>query len=68
MIKLEQITVNPIFLFSRLKVLQANVTEVRDEEKGKNITLITDYNIEELENIKDEKYHQVFFNVYFLLK
>lgn len=68
MIKMEQITVNPIFLFSKLKVLEANVTEEKDEENGKNVTLITDYSIEDLENAKDEKYYQVFNNVYFLLK
>ncbi|CAM3330122.1 hypothetical protein [Vagococcus fessus] len=65
MIKMEQITVNPIFLFSSLNVIEATVDEVGET---KRVTIITNYSIVELENIETEAYFQYFNNVYFLIK
>ncbi|MFW7409009.1 hypothetical protein ACODG4_03495 [Vagococcus fluvialis] len=64
MIKMDQITVNPIFLFSKLKVLNATVLEIDREKK---VIIITNYSLEELENTQNRSYNEYFSNVYFLL-
>lgn len=59
MIKMDQITVNPIFLFSKLKILNATVIE---SDKEKRVTLITNYSLEELENMGNRNYNEYFNN------
>lgn len=71
MIKMNQITVNPIFLFSNLSVFEAEILKVSTNpniEGKKKVTIITNYNLSEIENLENEKYIDYFDGVYFILK
>lgn len=68
LIKLEKIVLNPIFLFSSLKVLKASVTKVGSNKLNINCFIISDLNFKELENEERFLYDEFFKNVYFITK
>lgn len=68
LIKLEKIILNPIFLFSNLKILKASLIKVGGNKLNINCYIISDLSFEELENEKSFLYDEFFKNVYFLTK
>lgn len=68
LIKLEKIILNPIFLFSNLKILKASLTKVGGNKLNINCYIISDLSFKELENEESFLYDEFFKNVYFLTK
>lgn len=67
MIKMNQIIVNPIFLFSKFNIYTGEIQKLGSEKKLK-IAFITDLSEIELEEITEINYEEYFKNVYFLIK
>lgn len=67
MIKMNQIIVNPIFLFSKVKIFKGEI-EINGSSCNKNVAIITELTNHELETEEVFKYEEYFNNVYFLVK
>ncbi|APC56227.1 MULTISPECIES: hypothetical protein [Enterococcus] len=67
MIKMNQIIVNPIFLFSKVNIYSGEIQKIGNE-KTQKITFITELSNNELENETEFKYEEYFNNVYILRK
>ena len=67
MIKMDQIIVNPIFLFSKISIYKGNI-QIIGTEKVKEVAFITNISEYDLENEKQLKYQEYFNNVYLLVK
>ncbi|EKK0912039.1 hypothetical protein PKB70_001746 [Enterococcus faecalis] len=67
MIKMNQIIVNPIFLFSKVNIYSGEIQKIGNE-KTQKIAFITELSNNELENETEFKYEEYFNNVYILRK
>lgn len=67
MIKMNQIIVNPIFLFSKVNIYSGEIQKIGNE-KTQKITFITELSNNELESETEFKYEEYFNNVYILRK
>lgn len=67
MIKMDQIIVNPIFLFSKIKIYKGEIKK-RGNETTQQIAFITELSEHELENEIEFNYEEYFNNVYILRK
>lgn len=66
MIKMNQIIVNPIFLFSKVNIYSGEIQKIGNE-KTQKIAFITELSNNELESETEFKYEEYFNNVYILL-
>ncbi|ADX80593.1 hypothetical protein ACSSIN_000885 [Enterococcus faecalis] len=67
MIKMNQIIVNPIFLFSKVNIYSGEIQKIGNE-KTQKIAFITELSNNELESETEFKYEEYFNNVYILRK
>ncbi|RBS66101.1 hypothetical protein [Enterococcus faecium] len=67
MIKMNQIIVNPIFLFSKINIYRGEIQK-RGNEKTQQVAFITELSDNDLENESEFKYEEYFNNVYILRK
>ena len=67
MIKINQIIVNPIFLFSKVNIYSGEIQKIGNE-KTQKIAFITELSNNELESETEFKYEEYFNNVYILRK
>lgn len=67
MIKMNQIIVNPIFLFSKINIYRGEIQK-RGNKKTQQVAFITELSENELETESEFKYEEYFNNVYILRK
>lgn len=67
MVKMNQIMVNPIFLFSNLKIYEANISK-DNNVNNLNVAIVTNLSIEDLEQIDKLLYYEYFNKVYFIME
>lgn len=67
MIKMDQIIVNPIFLFSKVGIYKGEIL-VSGTNRYKTVAFITNLSEYDLENQDYLQYEEYFHNVYFLVK
>ncbi|HFD6470302.1 TPA: hypothetical protein ACF5NP_000784 [Enterococcus faecium] len=67
MIKMDQIIVNPIFLFSKIGIYKGEI-QIIGTNKSKKVAFITNISENDLEDEENLRYHEYFNNVYLLLK
>lgn len=67
MVKMNQIMVNPIFLFSNLKIYEANVSKDNNINKI-DVAIITNLSLRELEKGESFLFYEYFNKVYFIMK
>lgn len=67
MIKMDQIIVNPIFLFSKIGIYKGNI-QIVGTDKIKEVAFITTISEYDLENEEQLRYQEYFNNVYLVIK
>lgn len=67
MIKMDQIIVNPIFLFSKIGIYKGEI-QIIGTNKSKKVAFITNISENDLEDEENLRYQEYFNNVYLLLK
>ena len=67
MIKMDQIIVNPIFLFSKIGIYKGEI-QIIGTNKSKKVAFITNISENDLEDEENLRYQEYFNNVYLLIK
>ncbi|AYJ46681.1 hypothetical protein D8N35_16885 [Enterococcus casseliflavus] len=67
MIKMDQIIVNPIFLFSKISIYKGEI-QIIGTNKSKKVAFITNISENDLEDEENLRYQEYFNNVYLLIK
>ncbi|MGY3724360.1 hypothetical protein SAMN05421767_14010 [Granulicatella balaenopterae] len=67
LVKMNQIIVNPIFLFSKLTILKCTVRKIGSENE-KEISIITKLKVTDLEQLEVVRYKECFEQVYYVTR